>query len=341
MPLENLERRQFAGAIRKAILDRLGQGQGYTGGPTAGQFGVMSGTQPTAAESTAFNQGVRNRALHGDRWNRDGGIGRPGILREEIRAKALSDIAGRGMTAKERADIELKKGEQEQRERGKWNWKPDSYGDEAVASGPPAKVTNMPYTEGTRENVTPLNKPLGGGQFPAPAGSAPAVRDAVPAARRSGGGGITVPPLREGEDRDPRIAPPGTYSAPGEYDPGLGARIREQIEGGGQAGENLADYAPPPGGQHPETRMALPVDYEAENYKPPLREVAQTARKPEVSVAEIAKALKAASARPGKTRASSAESTKEKGLAWLSKLIEGLWPKGQPHDLLYRQVRLP
>lgn len=279
---------------------------------------MMSFSGGSAADAQAFNDKRTRQALYGK-------YGKGGILRERIRAKSLSDIAGRGMTAKDRADIELKKRELDIKERDPFLNPPLITGNEGQG-----EIATLPHTG------EPLAAPalLGGEQFQPPA--APALRDAAPAARRSGGGGITVPPLREGERRDPRMAPPGTYSAPGEYDPGLGARIREQIEGA-RANERFTPPAEqtPYGGDY-DTPGGGGPDYEAESYKPPLREVAQTARKPEVSVAEIAKALKAASARPGKTRASSAESTKEKGLAWLSKLIEGLWPKGQPHDLLYR-----
>jgi len=266
MPLENLERRQFMSKIRSAMIDRIERGgrpPAYTGGPTGGKFGVMTGSQPTAAESTAFNQRVRDRALHGDRWNTNGGMGRPGIMREQIDAKSLSDIAGRQMTPKQRTDVEQKRRQLDIAAVAAGEAPNFGRGTDQGA-GDPGKITTLPYKEGTAPQTTTLPYTPGtrppntllGEKLPTP--PAPALRDVAPATPRFGGGGITVPPVREGEYRDPRIAPPGTYSSPGEYDPGLGQRIRAQIEGGGQApevggpmsdagrGVSLADVARPP-----------------------------------------------------------------------------------------------
>jgi len=83
--LEDMERRSFLQKARDALLDKIGQRPGgYMGGPTAGQFGTITGGQPTAGESQAFNQRNLQRAQYGDRWNTKGGIGRPGLEREKI-----------------------------------------------------------------------------------------------------------------------------------------------------------------------------------------------------------------------------------------------------------------
>jgi len=67
---------------------------GYTGGPTAGQFGLMSATQPTAQESQAFTNRNIARSQYGDRWNTKGGIGRGGLEREKIAAETSQKREG-------------------------------------------------------------------------------------------------------------------------------------------------------------------------------------------------------------------------------------------------------
>ena len=84
-PLEDMKRRGFLQKVRSALLARIGQTPGgYTGGPTAGQFGTMSSAPASAQDQTAFNQRNQDRAQFGDRWNTKGGIGRPGIEREKM-----------------------------------------------------------------------------------------------------------------------------------------------------------------------------------------------------------------------------------------------------------------
>jgi len=81
-------------------------GMGFTVRPTE----FVSSSLPSAAESAAFNERNKNRALHGDRWNTNGGIGRKGILREQMEAKALSEIAKRRLlTPYQKAQIIQKK----------------------------------------------------------------------------------------------------------------------------------------------------------------------------------------------------------------------------------------
>ena len=42
-------------------------------------------------DETAFNERNKNRALFGDRWNKNGGIGRPGLMSERTSAEAMSN----------------------------------------------------------------------------------------------------------------------------------------------------------------------------------------------------------------------------------------------------------
>jgi len=184
MPLENLERRQFMSKIRSAMIDRIERGgrpPAYTGGPTGGKFGVMTGSQPTAAESTAFNDRVKNRALHGS-------YGKGGILREGAEQKRESDLA---KAARQRRKDEM----EEERHR----WAEAEEARKADEYGPLTPEKGTPYVPGT---------PV-----------APALRDAVPGvAPKVGGGRMTIP---EGpaDAFGRRTAVPGTYNIPGEYDP--------------------------------------------------------------------------------------------------------------------------
>ena len=76
-------------------------GMGYGGRPGT----MMSSAPASAAESTAFNERNKNRALHGDRWNTKGGIGRRGIERERVDARRL-DITERSKNRKFEANTD-------------------------------------------------------------------------------------------------------------------------------------------------------------------------------------------------------------------------------------------
>ena len=93
MPLESLERRQFMTKVRSALLDRVGGGGGYMGGPTGtGGYGMMSGSQPSAGEMGAFNDKKKNRALYGK-------YGKGGLEREGLRsAETISGIRAGAQT---------------------------------------------------------------------------------------------------------------------------------------------------------------------------------------------------------------------------------------------------
>ena len=98
-PLGDMERRNFMSSARRMLLDRMGKrgGAGYTGGPTAGQFGMMSGTQPAAGESQAFNERNKNRAELGTRF---GAMRGKGLEREKIssseRIRAIMEAGATG-----------------------------------------------------------------------------------------------------------------------------------------------------------------------------------------------------------------------------------------------------
>ena len=98
-PLENLERKSFMSRARRMLLDRMGGGGGYMGGPTGGQFGMMSGTQPAAGESQAFNERNKNRAELGTRF---GAMRGKGLEREKIssseRIRAMMEAGATGRT---------------------------------------------------------------------------------------------------------------------------------------------------------------------------------------------------------------------------------------------------
>lgn len=235
--LDDMGRRDFMSRVRSALLTRIEQGgrAPYTGGPTAGQFGVMSASQPTAAESSAFNDRIRDKAVFGS-------YGQGGIERERIVGEALSELAKRQMTPKDRADIELKRKEQELRKEGKWNWKAgDDWGEGGGGDERPGKretptsnierpTLNQGQGQGLggeriggaqRESSKPQAQSSKGQE-----GIAATVPAIVPGVS---GGGITIPP---GSANKPTAlggttAKAGTYSAPGEYDPGLGRRMRE------------------------------------------------------------------------------------------------------------------
>lgn len=76
--LEDMERQSFMRKARDLLLQRAaGGGSGYTPGPTAGRFGMMSKSLPSAAESMAFQEKKKNRALYGE-------YGKGGLERENL-----------------------------------------------------------------------------------------------------------------------------------------------------------------------------------------------------------------------------------------------------------------
>jgi hypothetical protein len=79
------------------------QGAGFTVKPSV----MSTGSQPTAAESAAFNQRSRDRAVYGDRWNRHMKHSRTGLKEKEITALGQKNVA---TAAKEAAEFQLKKG---------------------------------------------------------------------------------------------------------------------------------------------------------------------------------------------------------------------------------------
>jgi len=244
----------------------------------------MTSGPGSAQDQFAWNERVRNQAMQGQ-------YGKGGILREQMEANVLSEVAKRKlMTPKEQADIEMKKREHELRKKGQWNWK-DEYGEggggpeiggqkaeggigSTTAAGKPTTLpykegalpppTTLPYTEGTR----PAPTALGGEKLPmAPT---PALRDVAPSMR--------VPPgtVQEGLGMQPGelnmmnmpqgggmiTVPEGGRAKPGYYWANAAGQMGHEARM-----EHGADYAAPPGGAPTETRMVPPV-----NYEPSLRE---------------------------------------------------------------------
>jgi len=232
--LDDMDRKSFMTKVRSALLKRIsGGGQRIMAGPTAGPMGMMSSSLPTAQESTAFNERIRDKAVYGS-------YGKGGIERERIVATTLNELANRQMTPKDRADIELKKREQELREKGKWNWKPDPFGEGEVEAGStsatgiegsPAQEKNRPGLSGER---------IGG--VPTPQATPPALKNSVRDAAPRTGGTYTV----DGK----------TYQMPGEYDPSGSFLPSKQpapkAPAPAAAGQTLADSVPLPSRMDPE-----------------------------------------------------------------------------------------
>ena len=104
MPLENLQRKQFMSSARRMLLDRMKGGGGYMGGATGPTIGggafSMSGSQPTAGESQAFNERNKNRAMYGkygqggferEKMGMSAGLAREGFGSAEKIAKTRAD----------------------------------------------------------------------------------------------------------------------------------------------------------------------------------------------------------------------------------------------------------
>ncbi len=86
--MEDMERRSFMTRARSMLLDRMrGGGERVTAGPTAGAFGMMSGSQPSAGEMGAFNEKKKNRALYGK-------YGKGGLEREKMGLGATLEREG-------------------------------------------------------------------------------------------------------------------------------------------------------------------------------------------------------------------------------------------------------
>jgi len=226
----------FMDRLKSSLLSRLNQPirreGGYTGGPTGptlpGGF-TMSSRTATPEEQQAFTNRNIARAQYG----------KGGLEGQKIQAGVLSEIAKRQLTPKERADIWAKQREMELREQGKWNWRPDPWGDEqgvgnaevgtgsaeagmgqaqaftgAQIGAAPSRGNapeNLPHMEGTRPPARTL--PPATGEAPPPVllrDVAPAAGTEAPAARPESGG-----TLRFG-DKEWRITPDGRIIRPEE-----------------------------------------------------------------------------------------------------------------------------
>jgi len=193
--LDDMERREFMRKVRSALLSRIRSGgsRGYAPvGPTAGRFRVISQTLPTAKEEAAFNERIKNRALYGR-------YGRGGLLREQLEQKQKEDLAKK---ARQRWEDILKEREQLRKE-AETRWKMS--GGE-MGLGPGGALGQAPQV---RQGSGPAISIGPGSQLPT------TTQPSVSAVPSMGGGSITIPPGKQGKF----IAPPGTYTVPGEYDP--------------------------------------------------------------------------------------------------------------------------
>ena len=84
--------RQLRSGGSNAAAPMGGVASGMPGMPMAG---MMSSRGPTAQEMDVFNDRNRNRALYGDRWNTNGGIGRPGIMAGNQTNNGLAGMIGK------------------------------------------------------------------------------------------------------------------------------------------------------------------------------------------------------------------------------------------------------
>lgn len=175
--------------LRDALFSRMQKNRQQQGQQTQAQPGMgftvsptefTSGSLSSAAESAAFNERLRDKAVFGS-------YGKGGLKREEIAGQALSDLAKRQMTPKDRADITLKKKEHDLRAEGKWNWKRDEFGDGTSGTG-------ATPVAGTGQSLG--GEKLGG--VPVPVAQAPSLREMAPSMRVSPG------PVREGLNQAPQ-----------------------------------------------------------------------------------------------------------------------------------------
>ena len=149
---------------------------------------TITATQPTARESNAFNERVRDRALYGR-------YGKGGIERERIKGNALAAAASRTLTDKQRADIIQKNRELDIK---------------AAEAGLPVPGTG---TAGGAGSTGGTGNALGGERIGGTsAGRQPSLSEAAQSGQRrsSGGGTITVPAGAPNA---------GTYRVPGAYSP--------------------------------------------------------------------------------------------------------------------------
>lgn len=88
---------------RQPVKTAQMQGMGFGGQP-----GTMMSSGPSS-DSEAFNERRKNKALYGDRWNTKGGIGRQGLMREEMRSRegiqeGINDVTRQELKGKYNTD---------------------------------------------------------------------------------------------------------------------------------------------------------------------------------------------------------------------------------------------
>lgn len=238
--IDPFEQRRLRNRLMDLIEKRQGRTEGgYMGGPTAGQFGLMSQTMPTAQERQAFTNRNIARAQYGRAWQ-GGGFPRygGGLAERALGAEQQQKAA----EAKQKAHQDwLKEREVTEKERkGAWERAGGGLaGAGAVGATPGA---------GTPQTTQPRQ---GSGQTIQPILPAQSAQSATIPINR-GGGTMTVSqealnnmgrPYMTQNQREgiynaeiPRsVQPQGpihTFTTPGSYEPGLGARARQQLASG-------------------------------------------------------------------------------------------------------------
>ncbi|EFK06789.1 conserved hypothetical protein [delta proteobacterium NaphS2] len=176
-----------------AAVNPAGDGMGYTVRPTE----TSTGTQPTAAESHAFNERARDRALYGS-------YGKGGVERDRIVGTSLNEAAKWALSDKQRADVLQKNRELE-----------------IMAANAPFPVDDTTYREELGRILS--GDPIG----PAPVKQQSGLQEAPQTIHGQEGN-----PQTGGRITVPAGAPnAGVYEAPGQYVHRLGRAALKAGEG--------------------------------------------------------------------------------------------------------------
>jgi len=125
--MSDMQRREILDTIMERVKTGGQQQQAISPQFMAQSTPMMQTSAPSsAAESQAFNERNKNRALYGDRWNTNGGIGRKGLKQNEIESqKALGEYTAnrQAKSWEHRADKEFELGKM-QLDKPQFDYKP-------------------------------------------------------------------------------------------------------------------------------------------------------------------------------------------------------------------------
>jgi len=172
---------------------------GYMGGPTAGQFGMMSMTQPTAAEQDAFTKRNIARAEYGRAWQSggfprySGGIAQR-LVEEKRNKEAMEARRNEWQDSLKERETRVKEAElEEKRKQGEWERKGGALGGAGQETPSARPASGTPHSASQVASTSPTQT--------APA--TPIVPPAPATPQIAGGGTITVP--EESAQNDPRL----------------------------------------------------------------------------------------------------------------------------------------